>query len=208
MNTSQIKKFAQEARTKLLNLVAGKLESVLTQDSASLRAKAETIKKLNEEIKEIGKDALIDKVAYTWFNRFVALRFMDANDFQPLGINILSPTHGLETGSPQILADVQAGIFPENLKLDRNYINDILNGVTASSNPDNDIYRHILIAVCNDLHRIFPFLFEKIDDYTELLLPDDLTTPFSIVNDVEKWNDDRKLRRSRNYWLDLPILYF
>lgn len=184
MNTSQIKKFAQEARTKLLNLVAGKLESVLTQDSASLRAKAETIKKLDEEIKEIGKDALIDKVAYTWFNRFVALRFMDANDFQPLGINILSPTHGLESGSPQILADVQAGIFPENLKLDRNYINDILNGVTASSNPDNDIYRHILIAVCNDLHRIFPFLFEKIDDYTELLLPDDLTTPFSIVNDV------------------------
>lgn len=184
MNTSQIKKFAQEARTKLLNLVAGKLESVLTQDSASLRAKAETIKKLNEEIKEIGKDALIDKVAYTWFNRFVALRFMDANDFQPLGINILSPTHGLTSGSPQILADVQAGIFPENLKLDRNYINDILNGVTASSNPDNDIYRHILIAVCNDLNRIFPFLFEKIDDYTELLLPDDLTTPFSIVNDV------------------------
>lgn len=186
MNTSQIKKFAQEARTKLLNLVAGKLESVLTQDSASLRAKAETIKKLDEEIKEIGKEALIDKVAYTWFNRFVALRFMDANDFQPLGINILSPTHGLTSGSPQILADVQAGIFPENLKLDRNYINDILNGVTASSNPDNDIYRHILIAVCNDLHRIFPFLFEKIDDYTELLLPDDLTTPFSIVNDVVK----------------------
>lgn len=184
MNTSQIKKFAQEARTKLLNLVAGKLESVLTQDSASLRAKAETIKKLDEEIKEIGKEALIDKVAYTWFNRFVALRFMDANDFQPLGINILSPTHGLTSGSPQILADVQAGIFPENLKLDRNYINDILNGVTASSNPDNDIYRHILIAVCNDLNRIFPFLFEKIDDYTELLLPDDLTTPFSIVNDV------------------------
>lgn len=186
MNTSQIKKFAQEARTKLLNLVAGKLESVLTQDSASLRAKAETIKKLDEEIKEIGKEALIDKVAYTWFNRFVALRFMDANDFQPLGINILSPTHGLTSGSPQILADVQAGIFPENLKLDRNYINDILNGVTASSNPDNDIYRHILIAVCNDLNRIFPFLFEKIDDYTELLLPDDLTTPFSIVNDVVK----------------------
>ncbi len=186
MNTSQIKKFAQEARTKLLNLVAGKLESVLTQDSASLRAKAETIKKLNEEIKEIGKEALIDKVAYTWFNRFVALRFMDANDFQPLGINILSPAQGLENGSPQILADIQAGIFPENLKLDRNYINDILNGVTTSSNPDNDIYRHILIAVCNDLHRVFPFLFEKIDDYTELLLPDDLTTPFSIVADVVK----------------------
>lgn len=184
MNTSQIKKFAQEARTKLLNLVAGKLEYVQKQDSATLRAKAETIKKLNDEIKEIGKEALIDKVAYTWFNRFVALRFMDANDFQPLGINILSPTQGSDNGSPQILADIQAGIFPENLKLDRNYINDILNGVTTSSNPDNDIYRHILIAVCNDLNRIFPFLFEKIDDYTELLLPDDLTTPFSIVNDV------------------------
>lgn len=184
MNTTQLKKFAQEARKKLITLVSGRLEAVLKQDSASLRAKAETINKLNQEIEEIGKETLIDKVAYTWFNRLVALRFMDVNDFQPLGINILSPANGTNTGSAQILSDINAGMFPEDLKLDRDYINNVLNGVITSTNAENDIYRHVLIAVCNDLHRIFPFLFEKLDDYSELLLPDDLTTQFSIVADI------------------------
>ncbi|WP_028123426.1 BREX-1 system adenine-specific DNA-methyltransferase PglX [Epilithonimonas tenax] len=184
MNTSQIKRFAQEARKKLITLVGGKLEAVLTQDSGALRAKAEVIEKLNDEISEFGKDALIDKVAYNWFNRLVALRFMDANDYQPLGINILSPAKDTATSSPQILSDIHSGIFPADLKLDKTYINELLNGKTNSSNPDNDIFREVLIAVCNDLHRIFPFLFERIDDYSELLLPDDLTSSFSIIADV------------------------
>ena len=184
MNTSHLKRFAQEARKKLITLVGGKLEAVLTQDSGALRAKAEIIKKINDEINEIGKDALIDKVAYTWFNRLVALRFMDANDYQPLGINILSPAKDAANSSPQILTDIHSGSFLADLKLDKTYINDLLNGKTTSANPDNDIFREVLIAVCNDLHRIFPFLFERIDDYSELLLPDDLTSPFSIIADV------------------------
>lgn len=184
MNTSKLKKFAQEARTKLMTLVAGKLEAVQKQDTAALRDKAVTIQKLNEKITEIGKEALIDKVAYTWFNRLVALRFMDVNDFQPLGISILSPANGATTQSSQILGDIHAGIFPDDLSLDRPYINAILNGTIASANADNTIFRYILIAVCNDLHRVFPFLFEKIDDYSELLLPDDLTSPFSIIADI------------------------
>lgn len=186
MNTTQLKRFAQEARKKLITLVGGRLEAVLTQDSATLRAKADTIAQLREEIAKNGKAALIEKVAYTWFNRLVALRFMDAADFQPLGIRVLSPAEGMEGGSPQILADIHAGIFPEDLPLDRAAVNDVLNGVTAASNPDNVIFRTVLIAVCNDLHRLFPFLFERIDDYTELLLPDDLISPFSIVADVVK----------------------
>lgn len=184
MNTSQIKRFAQDARTKLMGLVGGKLDSVLNEDNAALRTKAETLRQLNEDVKAFGKEAVIDKVAYTWFNRLVALRFMDANDFQPLGINILSPAQGVLAGSSQILSDIQAGIFPAELKLDGGYVNDVLNGVIPSANPDNEIFRHVLIAVCNDLHRLFPFLFEPIDDYSELLLPDDLTSPFSIVADV------------------------
>lgn len=184
MNTSQIKRFAQEARKKLITLVSGKLEAVLTQDSAALRAKAETIKKLNDEINAIGKRALIGKVAYTWFNRLVALRFMDANDFQPLGINILSPAKDSTNVSPQILSDIHSGIFPADLKLDKTYINDVLNGKIVSANADNDIFRQVLIAVCNDLHCTLPFLFERLDDYSELLLPDDLTSSFSIITDV------------------------
>ncbi|QIH32328.1 BREX-1 system adenine-specific DNA-methyltransferase PglX [Sphingobacterium sp. DR205] len=184
MNTVQLKRFAQEARKKLTILIGGRVEAVLTQDTSTLRGQASTINELNQEIAEIGKEALIEKVAYTWFNRLVALRFMDANGFQPLGVNVLSPTIGKDGNIPQILNDIHAGHFPEDLKVDRQYINDVLNGVISSNNPDNTMYRHVLIAVCNDLHRIFPFLFEAIDDYTELLLPDDLTTQFSIVSDV------------------------
>lgn len=184
MNTSQLKRFAQEARKKLITLVGGKLEAVRKQDSGALREKSEIIRKLNNEIDIIGEDALIDKVAYTWFNRLIALRFMDANDYQPSGINILSSAKDTATSSPQILSDIHSGIFPADLKLDKTYINELLNGKTNSSNPDNDIFREVLIAVCNDLHRIFPFLFERIDDYSELLLPDDLTSSFSIIADV------------------------
>lgn len=186
MNTSQLKKFAQDARIKLINSVGAKLEEVLTHDSAALRAKANIIERLREDLNKIGREALIDKIAYVWFNRLVALRYMDANDFQPLGVNVLSPVVGKEEGTPQILSDIHAGIFPADLLLDRRYINDVLNGTTPSNNPDNTIFRLVLIAVCNDLHRIFPFLFERIDDYSELLLPDDLTSPFSIVADVQK----------------------
>ncbi|RMG72890.1 MAG: BREX-1 system adenine-specific DNA-methyltransferase PglX, partial [Bacteroidetes bacterium] len=63
-------------------------------------------------------------------------------------------------------------------------VNDLLDGKLPSSNPQNEAYRHLLIAACNALHRQFPFLFEKINDYTELLLPADLTSEFSIVHDV------------------------
>ena len=184
MNTVQLKRFAQEARKKLSTLVDGKLEAVLRDDSGSLRAKQDTIRQLQAELEKLGREALVDKVAYTWFNRLVALRFMDANGFQPLGVKILSPAEGMDGNIPQILNDIHAGQFPDDLKIDRPYINDVLNGVISSNNPDNTIYRHVLIAVCNDLHRIFPFLFERIDDYSELLLPDDLTSPFSILADM------------------------
>ena len=184
MNTNQLKKFAQEARKKLIGLVGAKLEKVLTQDSVALRTKASVIESLKEELSKTSKEVLIDKVAYTWFNRLVALRFMDANDFQPLGINVLSPAPGIAGGSPQLLSDIQAGILPSELNLDTEYIMAVLNRTTPSNNPDDTVFRLVLIAVCNDLHRIFPFLFERIDDYTELLLPDDLTSSFSIVSDI------------------------
>lgn len=186
MNTAQLKKFAQEARIKLIASIEGKLEEVLTLDSSQIRAREEVINRLKTDLEKIGKETFVEKIADVWFNRFVALRYMDANDFQPLGINIISPAAGREEGTPQILSDIQAGVFPADLELDQQYINDLLNGVSESNNIENTIFRHVLIAVCNDLHRIFPFLFERINDYSELLLPEDLTSPFSIVTDVLK----------------------
>ncbi len=184
MNTTQLKKFAQGARLKLLEQVEAKLNFVLTHDTAELRGKAETVRKLKEELAKIGQKALVDKVAYTWFNRLIALRFMDANRYQPLGISIISPSGLTNSVSPQILEEIHSGNFPSELKINRNEILDILDGRAISNNPDNDVYKQLLVAACNHLSSTLPFLFERIDDYTELLLPDDLTSPFSIIRDV------------------------
>lgn len=182
MNTNTLKKFAQETRRKLMQQVAAKLEFVTTNDTPELREKAEQVKKLNEEIKTIGKEQVVDKVAYTWFNRFMALRFMDANDYQPLGVRVLSPLP--EQTTPEILNQAKQGDIPAELKLKPQKILDLLDGRTPSSNPQNEAYKELLIASCNHLHAVLPFLFERINDYTELLLPDDLTSQFSIVYDV------------------------
>lgn len=184
MNTNQLKKFAQGARLKLLEQVAAKLDYVLTHDTAELRGKAETVRKLKEELKNIGQSALVEKVAYIWFNRLIALRFMDANGYQPLGISIVSPSELTNSVSPQILEEAHAGNIPSELNINKSEILDILDGRVSSNNPDNDVFRLLLVAACNQLNNILPFLFEKINDYTELLLPDDLTSQFSIVKDI------------------------
>jgi type II restriction/modification system DNA methylase subunit YeeA len=182
MNTNALKKFAQETRRKLMQQVAAKLEFVTTNDTPELREKAEQVKKLKEALQKHGKGQLIDKVAYTWFNRFMALRFMDANDYQPLGVRILSPLTGQTT--PEILNQVKQGDIPSDLKVNHQKVMDLLDGRTPSSNPQNEAYKELLIASCNHLHTVLPFLFERINDYTELLLPDDLTSQFSILTDV------------------------
>jgi hypothetical protein len=183
MNTNQLKRFAQEARTRLLQQVGAKMDFVLSQDTSQLRGRADTLQKLNEEIRRHGKDAVIDKVAYTWFNRLVALRFMDVNGYQPIGMSVVSPATP-DHVSPQILTEAHSGNIPEELKVNKVQLFDILDGRQPSNNPDNDVYRMLLVAVCNNFSHLFPFLFERIEDYTELLLPDDLTSPFSIVIDI------------------------
>ncbi len=184
MNTAQLKKFAQGARLKLLEQVEAKLNFVLTHDTAELRGKAETVRKLKEELAKIGQKALVDRVAYTWFNRLIALRFMDANGYQPLGISIVTPSELTNSVSPQILEEAHSGNIPSELNINKSEVLDLLDGRISSNNPDNDAYRILLVSSCNQLNSIFPFLFEKINDYTELLLPDDLTSQFSIVKDI------------------------
>lgn len=184
MNTNQLKKFAQEARRKLIDQVSAKLNYVLTSDSAELREKGAAVQKLKEALKEISKEQLVDKVAYTWFNRFVALRFMDVNDYQPIGVQVLSTLDGFTT--PEILDDAKRGNIHDELQVNRRKIGDLLDGRIPSSNAQNEVYKLLLTGVCNHLHKTFPFLFERIDDYTELLLPDDLTSEFSIVQDIRE----------------------
>lgn len=182
MNTSQLKRFAQKARRKLLEQVGAKLNFVLTTDSAELREKTEQLKQLRQELSSTTKEQLIEKVAYTWFNRLMALRFMDINDYQPLGIRIITPKDGYTI--PELLDEAKRGNIPEELRINRHKIYDLLDNKIPSNNPQNEAFKELLIAVCNHLNTTFPFLFEKINDYTELLLPDDLTSDFSIVKDI------------------------
>ncbi|CAN1507596.1 hypothetical protein MCERE19_00682 [Spirosomataceae bacterium] len=190
MNTNTLKKFAQEARKKLLSQIGSKLTYVLNADSAELRSKATQIQSLKDAILASSEAALIDQVAYTWFNRFMALRFMDVNDYQPLGIRVVSPKVGFTL--PEILQEAKQGILPvefteagKNLIIAQ-HLQDLLDGKIPSNNPQNDAYKELLIAACNHLHRVFPFLFERLEDYSELLLPDDLTSPMSILQDIRQ----------------------
>ena len=183
MNTTQLKRFAQDARIKLLEQVAAKLKFVNDADTSELRGKTDTLNKLKREINKHGEEALIDKVAYTWFNRLVALRYMDANEYQPIGISVVSP-RTTSNVSPEILSEAHRGNISPELKVDKSEVMSILNGTQPTNNPDNEVYRLLLVSACNHLSELFPFLFERIDDYTELLLPDDLTSPFSIVTDI------------------------
>ena len=137
---------------------------------------------MQEEINKTGKQQVIDKVAYTWFNRLMALRFMDANDYQPIGIRVVTPKSGYTL--PELLDEAKQGQIPNELPVKKQHIYDLLDGRIPSSNPQNEAYKELLIGACNHLSKVFPFLFERIDDYSELLLPDDITSEFSIVQDI------------------------
>lgn len=188
MNTNILKKFAQETRRKLMQQVAAKLEQVLHTDSSALREKAKQVQKLRQAIEQSSKEQIIDHVAYTWFNRLMALRFMDVNDYQPLRMGIITPTPGFTL--PELLEQAKQGTIPSELTEGSNplvkeaLINDLLDGKVPSNNPQNEIYTLLLVGACNHLSQLFPFLFEKIEDYSELLLPDDLISELSIVHDV------------------------
>jgi hypothetical protein len=108
INTTDLKKFAQSARRQLREQVAIRLEQVLRTDSAELRQRAAALNELKRQIAETSKAAVIDRVAYTWFNRFCALRFMDANHYNR--ISVVSPAEGYS--QPEILQEAkQAAIL-------------------------------------------------------------------------------------------------
>ncbi len=182
MNTNALKKFAREARIKLLGQIGRKLEYVITADTAELRGMSRQIDELRVQIHKHSKEQVIEKVAYIWFNRLMALRFMDANGYNtPL---VVTPLPGYLM--PEILQEAKAGNIDENLQLDRKRLNDLLDGKTQVADPQTEAFKMILIASCNALYNAMPFMFERISDYTELLLPDDLLSDYSIVTDIRR----------------------
>jgi len=179
METSKLKRFAQFARRSLLEQVAAKLKLVLADESPARRERPQAIKKLEETITDQGKEQVIERVAYIWFNRFCALRFMDVNRYNRIGI--VSPAEG--QFQPEILADAKMGHIDEDMvsELTSQKIFALLDGKTPSQDPQGEAYRLLVVAACNYWYSAMPFLFERIDDYTELLMPDDLLSGNSIL---------------------------
>lgn len=179
METAKLKKFAQFARRSLIEQVGSKLAQVLKEESSERRELPLVVSALEEKIETQGKEQLIEKVAYIWFNRFCALRFMDVNGYNRIGV--LSPADG--QFQPEVLAEAKAGHIDEGVVNDaaREKIFGLLNGSVKSRDGQSEAYRLLIVAVCNDYHRIMPYLFERIEDYTELLMPDDLLSGNSIL---------------------------
>lgn len=182
MNTSALKKFSQEARRQLIGQVTARMDQVFSMDSAEIREKEKTVNELNEQIRKTSKEFVIDRVAYTWFNRFCALRFMDVNRYTNIGT--VSPVEGYS--QPEILQEAKQGHIDEDLErfVDKQKVNDLLSGKIPSSDPQQEVYRLLLVGVCNTYHTLMPFMFEHIQDYTELLMPDDLLSQNSILHAV------------------------
>lgn len=174
-NTSALKTFAQETRKKLISLISTKMEFIRTQDTAELRGFESQIAKLKSAIASKGKELVIEEVAYTWFNRVMALRYMDANGYTDLKV----VTPGIGQMRPEILQEAMAGNIDEDLRL------------KVDDNPKEAVlYRRLLVAVCNQYGTTMPFLFEHICDYTEMLLPDDLLSDQSFVTDIRNGMTD------------------
>ncbi|MEG3116526.1 BREX-1 system adenine-specific DNA-methyltransferase PglX [Salinicola sp. 4072] len=179
METAKLRKFAQFARRSLIEQVGAKLKLVLAEESPARRESPLAIKKLEEAIAEQGKEQVVERVAYIWFNRLVALRFMDVNRYNRIGV--VSPAEG--QFQPEILADAKMGHIDEDMvsELTRQKIFALLDGKTPSQDPQGEAYRLLVVAACNYWYSAMPFLFERIDDYTELLMPNDLLSGNSIL---------------------------
>jgi len=191
MNTNTLKRFAREARIKLLEQVGHKLEFVLSHATAELRGKEKEIAQLTQQIQIHGKEQVIETVAYTWFNRLMALRFMDANGYTLP--KVVTPLPGMT--NPEILKSALSGDIDPELPIDRQRLNELLDGKTQVADAHTEAYKLLLVATCNYWNRAMPFMFERISDYTELLLPDNLLSEFSIVADIRNGMSDDDCRQ-------------
>ena len=178
MDTGTLKKFAQEARTNLRQQVAARLDQVLAEQSAARRSHPLAVSKLEGQIATSSRDQVVEQVAYTWFNRFSALCFMDACGYT--SPRVLTPRAG-ET-RPEILSEAMAGVMGDEVPpATAQVVRDLLDGRVSSPDPQGEAYQKLVVAACNHWNGGMPFLFEATDDPTELLMPSDLLAEGSVI---------------------------
>jgi len=143
-------------------------------------------KKLEDRITLNGFTQVMEEVAYTWFNRFTALRYMELHDYLGHGYHVLSNPSGSDI--PEILEKATSVDLPG---LDKDKVTEL----RLAGDKDAELYQMLLIKQCNALHRVMPALFEAVNDATELLLPQNLLQSNSpirkLVNDIpeENWSE-------------------
>ncbi len=186
MEAALLKSYATWARAELIKEVSARIAAVLAPGSTERIEEAAAIKALETAVKAAGGEAvgrakIADKVAYTWFNRIIALRFMDANGYT--GIGIVSPHRGQTSGQPEVLADVKRGVIDTDVvgKRTAETITALLDGTRRSADPQGEAYSLLLTDYCRYWHRSMPFMFEREGDYTELLIPANLLADDSVL---------------------------
>lgn len=204
METKHLKKYAPEARREFIEAVTNKAavygllpkgkvlpmqeegDVVIIGDRPFPRSVAKQRKELEERIRKEGFQQFIEAIAYTWFNRFVAIRYMELHGYLDHGYRVLSHPEG--KSPPEILENAERIELPG---LKRDEVVDL----KLDGGKDEQLYQMLLLAQCNALHKAMPFLFESIKDGTELLLPDNLLHTDSLVRTLvdeipeEQWEN-------------------
>lgn len=183
MDTKRLERFATQSRRELLSAVEAQATAVLANGSVARTERAETVTRLEDEIAAHGRAHVIDKVAYTWFNRIIALRFMDAKGYTEAGV--VSPAQGQPHGQPEILADAKRGNLDRDVVRNANAaeaIIGLLDGTRRSTDAEGEAYSLLLTEYCRYWHQSMPFMFEREGDYTELLVPTGLLADGSILS--------------------------
>ena len=191
METAPLKSFATWSRTSLIREVTARISAVLAPGSAERVEQTKAVAALEKTVTaagdgERGRAAVADKVAYTWFNRIIALRFMDANGYT--GIGVVSPQAGVEVGQPEILAEAKRGVIDADVasQSTRTAVAGLLDGTRASGDPQGEAYALLLADYCRFWNRSMPFMFEREGDFTELLIPANLLADDSVLNRAVK----------------------
>lgn len=184
MNKKAIQTFAMWAREELLSQVAqrayqygitaegsGEASAAAVNGQALTTEEQQQRRDLLHAIAQKGYDQVMEEVAYTWFNRFIALRFMEVNNYLPSHVRVFSDGSG--AFKPEILHDVLHLDLPG---LDREKVAQYL-----EQNQTEALYRYLLLTQCNALNEALPQMFERMGSYTELLFPNNILRPDSVL---------------------------
>ncbi len=196
MDKNAIKKYAVWAREELIERVSQKAYQYEISADADPNAdsahgvllnpleKKQRVSLINK-VKDKGMDQVIEEVAYTWFNRFAALRFMEVNNYLPSRVRVFTDEEG--AFKPEILTEA-IHLELKGLDMEKVY-------ALKEANDDEALFKYLIIAQCNALSSVLPGMFQKIADYTELLFPDNLLREGSVVEQMvtqiseDNWKD-------------------